>query len=54
MVHLIKKGSKPVATEYKRRRISVAMTPQEFKEEQLSQLPDQARAQSAQENADAA
>ena len=34
MIHLVKKGSKPVATEYKRKRIEMCMTFQQFKDEQ--------------------
>ena len=33
MIHLVKKGSKPVATEYKRKRIEMCMSFQQFKEE---------------------
>ena len=34
MIHLVKKGSKPVATQYKRKRIEMCMSFQQFKDEQ--------------------
>ena len=32
-IHLLKQGSKPVATQYKRQRIEIAQTPDQFREE---------------------
>ena len=33
-VHLLKQGSKPVAKQYKRQRIEIVQTPEQFDEEQ--------------------
>ena len=46
MIHLVKKGSKPVATEYKRKRIEMCMTFQQFKDEQGGKESAQLQTQS--------